>query len=420
MQLLQTRRHRPRTALSTGLLVLLTTLAALPAPPAAAQAQRVESWGSNHSGQLGDGTTDDRHTPVTAAGLTAANVTGLAAGGAHGLALLSNGTVKAWGGNSFGELGDGTTSGVPTTDHRTPGTVRELSGVTAVAAGCSHSLALLSNGTVKAWGNNFSGQLGDGTTLDISNSTPVTVIDPNNPSAPLSGVTAIAAGCDHSLALLSNGTVRAWGANGSGQLGNGTTGADSGTPVTVIDPNNPSAPLTRVRAIDAGWDHSLALLSNATVKAWGDNEFGQLGNGTTGADSGTPVTVIDPNSPGAPLSGIRDIDAGGDYSLALLSDRTVKAWGTNGNGQLGNGSDSGPPNGTPNTVLNLTGVRDISAGDVHSLARLSDGTLRAWGDNEFGQLGVGSTTDNGTPLPVRTGIGTITHIAAGGTFSLAA
>ncbi|MET7649633.1 hypothetical protein [Streptomyces sp. NPDC005486] len=340
----------------------MTTLAAwvLPAaPPAAAQVQRVESWGGNSFGQLGDGTTDERHTPVTVAGLTAANATSLAAGGGHGLAVLSNGTVKAWGANDYGQLGDGTTSGLAT-PNRTPGTVRELSGVTAVAAGCTYSLALLSNGTVKAWGNNFSGQLGNGTT-GAPSTTPVTVIDPGNPSAPLSGVIAIAAGCDHSLALLSNGTVKAWGLNDSGQLGNGTVGGKSGTPVTVIDPSNPSAPLTGVRDIDAGFNHSLALLFTGTVKAWGDNSVGQLGNGSTGGASGTPSTVI-----------------------------------------------------------NLTGVLGISAGGSHNLARLFDGTLRAWGRNNAGQLGNGNTTDSGTPITVRTGIGIITRIATGGDFSLAA
>uniref|UniRef100_A0AAU2K358 RCC1-like domain-containing protein n=1 Tax=Streptomyces sp. NBC_00049 TaxID=2903617 RepID=A0AAU2K358_9ACTN len=399
--------------------MLLTALAAwaLPAtPPAAAQVQRVESWGANGFGQLGDGTTDTRHTPVTVAGLTVANATGLAAGGVHGLAVLSNGTVKAWGANYSGQLGDGTTSALETPDHLTPGTVRELSGVTAVAAGCSHSLALLSNGTVKAWGNNYSGQLGNGTTGSISNSTPVTVIDPGNPSAPLSGVTAIAAGCDHSLALLSNGTVKAWGLNDLGQLGNGSTSGMSGTPVTVIAPGNPSAPLGGVRELDGGISHSLALLSNGTVRAWGDNSVGQLGNGSTGGASGTPVTV-------ANVTGARDISAGDNHSLALLSSlilpSTVRAWGDNSVGQLGNGSTGGA-SGTPATVANLTGARDIAAGGNHSLAYLSAGTLRSWGGNNAGQLGNGSTTNSGNPVTVRTGIGTITHIAAGGDFSLAA
>ncbi|MEU9086953.1 hypothetical protein AB0D43_32030, partial [Streptomyces sp. NPDC048357] len=152
------------------------------------------------------------------------------------------------------------------------------------------------------------------------------------------------------------------------------------------------------------------------VRAWGSNSVGQLGNGSTGGASGTPVTV-------ANLTGARDISAGDNHSLALLSSlilpSTVRAWGSNSVGQLGNGSTGGA-SGTPVTVANLTGARDISAGGNHSLAYLSAGTLRSWGGNNAGQLGNGSTTNSGTLVTVRTGIGTITHIAAGGDFSLAA
>ncbi|MER6348181.1 RCC1 domain-containing protein [Streptomyces sp. NPDC001595] len=404
MPLLRTGRRGPRTALSTGVVVLLTALAvwALPAAPAAAQAQRVESWGHNGYGQLGDGTTHERHTPVTVAGLTAAGVTHLASGGGHGLAALANGTVKAWGANDYGQVGDGTTSDLSDPDHLTPGTVRDLSGVTAVAAGCLHSVALLANGTVRAWGNNYSGQL-DGTTGGLS-TTPVTVVDPGNPGAPLRRVIAIAAGCDHTLALLSDGTVRAWGDNSSGQLGTGTIGGSTGTPVAVVG-------LTGVRDIDAGLAHSLALRGTGTVRAWGDNSDGQLGNGSIGGETGTPGLVVG-------LTGVRDVDAGYSHSLALRTDGTVRAWGDNSDGQLGNGSVGGA-SGTPAPVVGLTGVRQIAAGDLHNLARLSDGTLRAWGHNSDGRLGDGSTTDSGTPVLVRTGIAGVTRLAAGG-FSLAA
>ncbi|RSS60515.1 hypothetical protein EF912_09805 [Streptomyces sp. WAC07061] len=417
MRLTRTRGRGPTTALVMRLLALLAASAAwalAAAPLAAAEVPRVESWGDNSFAELGDGTTFERHTPVTVAGLTAAGTTSLAAGDGHGLAVLSNGTVKAWGANDFGQLGDGTATASITPDHLTPGTVRELSGVTAVAAGCSFSLALLSNGTVKAWGNNFSGQLGNGSTGAPSN-TPVTVGNPGNPSAPLTGVVAIAAGCDHSLALLSNGTVRAWGDNSTGQLGNGSTGGTSSTPVTVVSPANPGSPLTGVQAIDGGLSHSVALLSNGTVRAWGDNSKGQLGNGSVGGASPTPVTVVN-------LTGVRDVDAGYDHTIALvstlLSNGTVRAWGDNGKGQLGNGSIGGT-SPTPATVVALTGVRDISAGGNHNLATLSSGTLRAWGGNNFGQLGNGSTINSGTPVTVRTGVAAITLIAAGGRSSLA-
>ncbi|QIP86697.1 hypothetical protein GLX30_24765 [Streptomyces sp. Tu 2975] len=303
---------------------------ALPAPMAAAQAQRVESWGANGSGQLGDGTM---------------------------------------------------------TNHPTPGGVRELSGVTAVVAGCSHSLALLSNGTVRAWGNNSDGQLGIGTTGGTS-TTPV-------PVSGLSNVTAVATSCDHNLALLADGTVRAWGDNDSGHLGNGTT-ADSNVPVPVSG-------LGGVRDISAGFNHSLARLANGTVRAWGDNSSGQLGNGTT-TDSNVPVPV-------SGLGGVRDVAAGGFFSLARLANGTVRAWGNNSNGELGNGSTVSESL-VPVSVSGLGGVRDVAAGSSHSLARLANGTVRAWGSNFSGQLGNGSTVDSNVPVPVRTGIGYVRYIAA--------
>jgi alpha-tubulin suppressor-like RCC1 family protein len=230
----------------------------------------VRAWGENGSGQLGDGTFVIRRTPVSVAGLSDFTVTAIATGSGHSLALLSDGTVRAWGHNRQGQLGDGTT-----TNRGTPVSLPGLWGatVTAIAAGQYHSLALLQDGTVWAWGSNERGQLGDGTTTDRS--TPMIV-------AGLSGVTAIAAGYNHSLALLSDGTVRAWGENGSGRLGDGTT-TDRSTPVNV-------AGLSGVIAIAAGYDHSLALLSDGTVRAWGRNQERQLGDGTT-TSRGTPVLV---------------------------------------------------------------------------------------------------------------------------------
>ncbi|WP_369265153.1 RCC1 domain-containing protein [Streptomyces sp. R35] len=401
MQLHHTQR---RSAVAAALLALLATLVslALPVPVAAAPAQRVEAWGLNNHGQVGDTTTTERHTAITVDGLTAAHVTALAGGSEHSLALLSNGTVRAWGYNFFGQLGDGTT-----TEHPTPGAVGGLSSVIAIAAGCTHSVALLSNGTVRAWGDNTHGQLGNGTTGGTS-TIPVTVIDPSNPSGNLTGVTAIAAGCDLSVALLSNGTVRAWGNNGYGQLGNGTTGGHSNVPVVVSG-------LTGAREIACGGFHSLARMSDGTVRAWGDNSYGQLGNGTDGGVSNVPVVVKG-------LTGARQVSggSGGWHSLARLSDGTVRAWGNNAVGQLGNGTDGGISN-VPVVVSGLTGARDIAAGNAHSVASLADGTVRAWGFNGYGELGNGATGGTGSDVPVNVaGVTGIREIAAGYAHSLAA
>jgi len=176
----------------------------------------VWAWGRNNYGQLGDGTTTERHTPVQVANLT--GVQAIAGGFSHSLALRSDGTVWAWGRNSKGQLGDGTT-----TNRTTPVQVLNLTGVQAIAGGFFHSLALKSDGTVWAWGYNHFGQLGDGTTANRT--IPVQVAD-------LTGVQAIAAGSDHSLALRNDGTVWAWGWNYLGQLGDGTT-ANRSIPVQV-------------------------------------------------------------------------------------------------------------------------------------------------------------------------------------------
>ncbi|MGC9079806.1 MAG: RCC1 domain-containing protein [Nanopusillaceae archaeon] len=196
----------------------------------------------------------------------------IAAGAAHTCALLSDGSIKCWGDNYDGQLGDGTNI-----TRYTPVTVQGISNAVAIAAGAFHTCAVLSDGTVKCWGDNYYGQLGDGT--DVTRYTPVTVQG-------ISNAVAIAAGYSHTCALLSDGTVKCWGDNEGGQLGdNGKAFSFSYTPVTVQN-------LSNVVAIAAGWDHTCAVLSDGTVKCWGDNEGGQLGDGTN-ITRYTPVTVVD-------------------------------------------------------------------------------------------------------------------------------
>ena len=227
----------------------------------------------------------------------------------------------AWGDNYYDELGDGTSGGFSDVPVRVSG----LTGVTAIAAGAAHGLALLKNGTVMAWGNNLWGQLGNGTTT--SSNVPVRVRQ-------LSGVSAIAAGYNFSNALLKNGTVMAWGDNEIGALGNGTF-TSSDVPVPVID-------LSNVKAVAA----DLVLLKNGTVMAWGDNS--------------------DVPGPVGGLSGVTAIAAGAGHNLALLKNGTVMAWGDNSDGQLGNGTTTGSD--VPVQVSQIYGVTAIAAGPWHSVA----------------------------------------------------
>jgi 6-phosphogluconolactonase (cycloisomerase 2 family)/alpha-tubulin suppressor-like RCC1 family protein/fibronectin type 3 domain-containing protein len=331
----------------------------------------VGAWGSNSSGQLGDGTTTQGLTPVQASGLN--GVTAVTAGDYHSIALKNDATLWGWGNNGYGQLGDGTT-----TNRNIPVQVNGLSGVTSFAAGLYHTLAVKNDSTVWAWGYNTTGQLGDGTTID--HSTPVQVL------SGLSGVAAVTAGYQYSIALKNDGTVWGWGYNSYGQLGDGTFTTRT-TPVQV----NTVSGITAIAAGGANESYTVALKNDGTVWAWGNNSYGQLGDGSTTTNRSTPVQA-------SGLSGVTAIAAGAGHTLALKSDGTVWAWGRNSYGQLGDGSTT--TRTTPVKVSGLSGVTAIVAGSSHSLALKSDGTVWGWGNNGYGQLGDGSTTSRTTPVQV--------------------
>jgi alpha-tubulin suppressor-like RCC1 family protein len=394
----------------------------LAASAAASAAQRPARtalvWGDNAFAELGDGSTGGiSPTPVAVDLPAGTRVTAAAAGVVNDLALTSDGRVLAWGDNSVGELGDGSTGGIsptPVAVHLPAGTR-----VTAIATG-NHSLAVTSDGGVLAWGFNPFGELGDGTTTN--NSTPVRVELPAG-----TRVTAVAAGAVYSLALTSDGRVLAWGADDVGQLGQGGSNLDSSTPVAVDPPARTRVPAsapggsstpvwvnlparTRVTAIAAGGDFALALTSDGRVLGWGDNGSGELGESPSiAAVSDTPVRV------GLPV-GVRvtAIAAGLDYSLALTSDGRVLTWGDNVYGELGDGSTANSSTPVAVDLPARTRVTAIAAGDTHSLALTSDGCVLAWGFNQYGELGNGSTTNNSTPVAVDLPAGVrVTALAAG-------
>lgn len=360
---------------------------------------RLLAWGSNGSGQFGDNTVVDSLLPkaVNRAGsLAAKNITALATGSNHSIALASDGTVSAWGFNGNGQLGNSATtdSRIPVTV--TSGTGSALSGkvVIAIAAGQFHNLALCSDGTLVSWGYNFYGQLGNGNTTQSSSPVAVTR------TGVLSGktITAIAAGAYHSLALCSDGTLAAWGYNGNGELGNGGTGFST-LPVAVDLSGVLSAKI--IGAVSAGSFHNIVLCTDGTLAGWGYNGTGQLGDGTTNSRS-VPVLV---NTSGV-LSGklATQVTAGYYHTAVLCNDGAIATWGFGGNGELGNGTLQSSPIPVLTIRIGLFAgkiVARLTAGAAHTLASCTDGNSFAWGFNGDGELGNGSMESvSSTPVAV--------------------
>lgn len=402
----------------------------------------VWTWGYDLYGQLGDGNTS-QHLITLPQEITSIfnSVIAIAAGSSYSLALCSDGTLLAWGDNEWSQLGDGSTN-----KRAVPEQVSIGTDILAIAGGGEHALALDTNGYVWAWGSGHHSQIGDGTstnesipvslsfTTDIisiaarrthslvvdsdgkiwtwgkntdgqlgDNSvedklSPVYIPTSAEPMANVSG------GDLHSLAVSSNGTVWAWGNNVSGKLGDGS-GFSWRIPVQVEN-------LENCMAIAAGDDHSLGLAENHTVWAWGSNNQGALGLGATHPNSNVPLHV-------SSIANIEAIAAGWIHSLALHENGTVWAWGNNIWGQIGNGdSGSNLKQEIPVQALDISNAISISAGSQHSLAVCEDGAIRAWGDNAYGQLGDGSTIKRSTPISIDT-INTAVSVAAGQYHSLA-
>jgi len=348
------------------------------------------AWGSNGSGRLGNEDAGPKASiPVPVNTISGdgqiSNIISVDGGFSHSIALLENGRVLAWGSNNTQQLGNDSineSSFLPVYVNG-PDDNEFLTNVIAVAAGKHHSVALCSDGTVWTWGTNTDGQLGNNTPINQSQSRPTQVIS-SNATGFLSEIVAISAGAYHTLALTKNGTVLAWGKNDTGQLGLGSDTVNYQIPLPINE-------LTGITHISAGESHSLARKSNGTVWAWGNNANGQLGYPTNNNSySKIPRQVMASDGINNLLN-IVDIDAGAYHSLALKDDGTMMAWGNNDNGQLGDGSET--PTMFPAHVKRTNGldllenVVDISAGNIHSLARLKDGQIMAWGGNNEGQLG---------------------------------
>jgi alpha-tubulin suppressor-like RCC1 family protein len=342
----------------------------------------VQCWGYNNAGQLGMEMPHVATEPVTVPGIQ--DATSVSAGSYHTCAAVSGNRVFCWGDSRFGQLGgDRTLGGGPLNEvAQAAGPVRQ------VAAGASHSCALRADGTVVCWGNNKSGQLGE------QPPAPVPTLSPTNPGpiptdkktatpSPtperLNAATAVAAGRSHTCAVTAAGGVKCWGINEHGQLGNGSW-SDSAFPVEVAG--------LRDRAVDvvAGWGHTCALTTAGGVYCWGYDKNGELGDGGN-ADRNTPVSVRGLER------GVVALEAGDDHTCAVLADNTVRCWGFNEYGQLGDGT--GENRNIPVPVAGLTnGAVAVAAGWGHTCALTPEGGVRCWGNNHYGQVGDGSEVEN--------------------------
>jgi len=336
-------------------------------------AGRLKCWGANGNAQLGDGTWDDRLSAIDVVGLDV-GVRDVSAAGDYTCALTATGGIKCWGVNNNGQLGDGTRNG-----RENPVDVNGLAaGVAEIAAGFDHTCALLDSGGVRCWGSNWYGQLGDGTTTDR-----LTAVDVDGLGA---GVVAIDAASSMTCALTIDGAVKCWGFNGGGALGDGTT-------TRRLTPTDVSGLNSGVTAISVDGNGSCALLASGMVKCWGG---GQL----------TPVSVATLES------GVAAIAVGGTHRCAVRDSGIVECWGDNDLGQLGDGTAM--PHAQPAPVVGLLGhVMEIALGYHHGCARLETGVIQCWGDSLYGELGDGSSTRHAEPVDVVAADMPFTQIAGG-------
>jgi len=345
----------------------------------------VDCWGENTLGQLGNGT----NAPGTPVGNTSVRVSGLndvnavAAGWTHMCALLSSGGVRCWGQNNFGQLGnselDGSGDPPNLPGSSVPVEVDAIRDARALAAGEEFSCAIVGTGSVKCWGSNMTGSLGNGYVPDGSVAYSLTPVSVEG----IANATSLAANAEHACAVVDGGRVECWGGRDFG-LGART---DSGSPVVVPG-------VTNAISVDVGYSHACAVLVDRHIACWGENDQGQLGDGTT-ASSQSAVVVAAVNDAVAVAAGYRS-------SCALLSGGSVECWGGNGFLALGDGNDdSSAISPSPVGVIGVTTARAIGGHGDAMCVLVANGDRRCWGANESGQFGDGNFDNSSTPQLVK-------------------
>lgn len=327
-------------------------------------------WGKNEYGQIGDGTFTQQTLPTQVTGLTS-GVSKVAMGYAFACAILTSGKVQCWGRNQSSQLGDGATA-----NRSTPYEITSLSNVVSISAGSAHACAITAAGALQCWGAGGSGQIGNGTLINAT--------VPASPDGLGSGVSQVSVGDSHSCALTTSGGVKCWGYNARGAVGDGSNSSRS-RPVDV------TGLTSGVKQISSGYLHACAVTMSGAAKCWGNNEFGQLGNGST-THSSVPVDVDGLSE------GVAQVAAGWDHSCARMTSGQVKCWGRNLNGNLGD--DTTADRLTPVDVLRLNDATHIVARYNFTCAQRSDNTGRCWGWNINGQLGDGTTSQRYVPTGV--------------------
>jgi alpha-tubulin suppressor-like RCC1 family protein len=381
---------RTQSRVVAGLLVALGSVLVMPAATADAAPSKASTvsagylhtcavtskgaarcWGANEYGQLGNNSTTDSATPVGVYGL-GSKVKNITSGYLHSCALTTNGRVWCWGNNTYGQLGNNST-----TNSARPVAVAGLGrGVRAIDAGWFDTCAITARGAVKCWGNNSYGQLGNNTTT--SSLTPVQVHGLTR------GAKAVSASYFHTCAITAKGAAKCWGNNSWGELGDNTAN-ESAKPVGVYGLNK------RVKQISAGYTSTCAVTTKGAAKCWGSNLYGQLGDNST-TTTGKPVNVYGLGSD------IKSVKAGGYHACALTTAGGVRCWGLNDEGQLGDNSTISSLK--PVVVATADKMRVITSGFEHTCAMTAQRAITCWGYNQRGQLGDNSTANRSQPVTV--------------------
>lgn len=353
------------------------------------------AWGFNASGQIGDGTAVSNSSPVSVVGFS--DWIQVSAGDEHSLGLEANGTAWGWGENRYGRLGDGTA-----VDTSLPvAVVGGFADWIQLSAGSYHSLGVKTNGTAWAWGQNALGKLGDGTTANRSS--PVSVVGGFVDWVQLS------AGKFHSLGLRANGTAWGWGGNSKGALGDGSPNpflpTSDPSPVSVV------GGFTDWIQVSAGGLHSLGLRANGTAWAWGYNSSGQLGT-AAGGNARSPVAVVGGFTDWINVSANKNNGMFDGRSFGIRTNGTAWAWGSNSYGRLADGTTT--DRSSPVSVVGgFTDWVSVEAGLDHCLAIRTNGTAWAWGSNTSGRLGTGNATDQSSPVSVVGGFADWVQVSGG-------